>query len=256
MSDNQLLRYSRHIFLPEIDIQGQQALADARVLVLGAGGLGSPALMYLAAAGVGHLVVSDPDVVELSNLQRQIVHRQDSLDQLKADSARRHLLALNPDIEVDALPRALDDDELQQQAAAATVVVVGTDNFSSRHAANRACLSTGTPLVSAAAIAWEAQISTFDPRLADSPCFACLYPDSNEQALNCAETGVVSPLVGMLGSYQALEVIKLITGAGTPLIGRLQLFDARHGEWQTLRLKRNPECPACASFVASDTSRD
>ncbi len=246
LSDDQLLRYSRHIFLPEIDIRGQQALADARVLVLGAGGLGSPALLYLAAAGIGHLVVADPDVVELSNLQRQIVHQTDSQSQLKAESARDRLLALNPEIHVTALPRTLADDELVREADAATVVVVGTDNFASRHAANRACLLTSTPLVSAAAIAWEAQISTFDPRRDDSPCFACLYPDSDDEALNCADTGVVSPLVGMLGSYQALEAIKLITGAGTPLVGRLQVFDAKAGEWQQLRLRRQPQCPVCS----------
>ncbi|MCH8553083.1 MAG: molybdopterin-synthase adenylyltransferase MoeB [Natronospirillum sp.] len=248
LSDDQLLRYSRHIFLPDIDIRGQQALADARVLVLGAGGLGSPVLLYLAAAGVGHLVISDPDVVELSNLQRQIVHDSEGLNQSKVESARHRLLAMNPEIQVTALPRALDDQELLRQVQAADVVVVGTDNFASRHAANRACLQARIPLLSAAAIAWEGQISTFDSRREDSPCFACLYPDSDDQALNCAEAGVVSPLVGVLGSYQALEVIKLITGAGEPLVGRLQLFDGKSGEWQTLRLKRNPQCAVCSKL--------
>lgn len=246
LTDTQLLRYSRHIFLPDIDISGQQALADSCVLVLGAGGLGSPVLMYLAASGVGHLVISDPDIVDESNLQRQIVHRADQLNQLKVDSAAAQLRAMNPDIELTLLPHILDAEQLEKQAAEATVVVVGTDNFSSRYAANQACLNTRTPLVSAAAIAWEGQISVFDSRRADSPCFACLYPDGDDTALNCAETGVVSPLVGVLGSYQALETLKVITGAGDPLIGRLQLFDGLSGTWQSLTLNRHPQCPVCS----------
>lgn len=246
LTDTQLLRYSRHIFLPDIDVSGQQALADSRVLVLGAGGLGSPVLMYLAASGVGHLVISDPDVVDESNLQRQIVHRADQIAQLKVESAAAQLRAMNPDVELTLLPHALDKNQLHDQASAATVVVVGTDNFSSRYAANEACLNTGTPLVSAAAIAWEGQISVFDARRDDSPCFACLYPGGDDTALNCAETGVVSPLVGVLGSYQALETLKVITGVGEPLIGRLQLFDGKSGTWQTLTLKRHPECPVCS----------
>lgn len=245
LTDTQLLRYSRHIFLPDIDVTGQQALADSRVLVLGAGGLGSPVLMYLAASGVGHLVISDPDLVDESNLQRQIVHRADQVDQLKVDSAAAQLQAMNPDVRLTLLPYALNSEQLDEQASAATVVVVGTDNFSSRYAVNQACLNTGTPLVSAAAIGWEGQISVFDSRRDDSPCFACLYPDGDDTALNCAESGVVSPLVGVLGSYQALETLKVITGAGQPLIGRLQVFDGKSGHWQTLTLNRHPDCPVC-----------
>ena len=247
LSDQELLRYSRHIFLPDIDVAGQQALADSRVLVLGAGGLGSPALMYLAAAGVGHLVISDPDVVDLSNLQRQIIHTTDRLEHTKVDSAAAQIRSLNPHVTLTLLDHKLTEVELEAEVAQATLVVIGTDNFASRQAANLACLAQCTPLVSAAAIAWEGQITVFDPRQAESPCFACLYPDGNDQALNCAETGVVSPLVGILGSYQALEALKVITGAGQPLVGRLQLFDAKQGTWHSLRLTRNPECPACGS---------
>lgn len=247
LNDDQLLRYSRHIFLPDIDIGGQQALVDSRVLVLGAGGLGSPVLMYLAAAGVGHLAISDPDVVDTSNLQRQILHTQKRIGQLKVDSAAAQLSALNPELTLTLLPRVLEPEELQRQTEAATLVVVGTDNFASRYTANRACLATATPLISAAAIAWEGQISSFDPRQPASPCFACLYPEGSDQALNCADAGVVSPLVGILGSYQALEAIKLITGAGNPLVGRLQLFDGKTGDWQTLTLPRNPDCAACGA---------
>ncbi len=246
LTDSQLLRYSRHIFLPDIDVTGQQALADSRVLVLGAGGLGSPVLMYLATSGVGHLVISDPDVVDESNLQRQIVHRADQVDRLKVESAAVQLRAMNPDIELTLQPHTLSSEQLHEQAAAATVVVVGTDNFASRYAANQACLDTSTPLVSAAAIGWEGQISVFDSRRDDSPCFACLYPKGDDTALNCAESGVVSPLVGVLGSYQALETLKVITGAGHPLVGRLQVFDGLAGQWQTLTLNRQPACPVCA----------
>ncbi|MEX0584491.1 MAG: molybdopterin-synthase adenylyltransferase MoeB [Natronospirillum sp.] len=247
LSDQELLRYSRHLFLPEIDVTGQQALADSRVLVLGAGGLGSPVLMYLAAAGVGHLAISDPDVVDLSNLQRQVIHTTERIDQSKVASAAAQIQALNPHVNLTLLDHSLTETDLRVQTELATVVVVGTDNFVSRHAANRACLTTKTPLVSAAATAWEGQITVFDPRQPTSPCFACLYPAGDDQTLNCAETGVVSPLVGILGSYQALEALKVITSAGEPLVGRLQLFDAKLGSWQTLRLKRNPSCPACGN---------
>ena len=245
LNDQQLLRYSRHIFLPELDVKGQQSLVDSRVLVLGAGGLGSPVLLYLAAAGVGHLAISDPDVVDESNLQRQVIHTHDQIGSPKVDSAAQHLRALNPDIQLSLFPDILPAEALTTEAAKADVIVVGTDNFSSRYAANLASRETRTPLVSAAAIAWEGQISTFDPRLPESPCFACLYPEGEDGALNCADSGVISPLVGILGSVQALEAVKLITGAGVPLVGRLQLYEALSGNWQTLKLPRHPACRVC-----------
>lgn len=245
LSDHQLLRYSRHIFLPELDIKGQQALLDSRVLVLGAGGLGSPLLLYLAAAGIGHMVISDPDVVDESNLQRQVIHTQGDIGTPKVQSAARQLKALNPELELTLLAESLASIELTAQARQANVLVVGTDNFSSRYAANLASRETGTPLVSAAAIAWEGQLSSFDPRQPESPCFACLYPEGQDEALRCADSGVISPLVGVLGSLQALEVVKLITGAGEPLVGRLQIFDALNGQWQTFALPRHAGCRVC-----------
>lgn len=246
-SDAQLLRYSRQIFLPELDIVGQERLQRSRVLVLGMGGLGSPVALYLAAAGVGHLVFADPDEVDLSNLQRQVVHRTAAVGMTKVASARQTVLALNPEIQVTTVAEALDDARLLAEVQQADVVVAGTDNFASRHGANRACWTAKVPLVSAAAIAWEGQISVFDPRRAESPCLACLYPDHSDMALNCADTGVVAPLVGVIGTSMAMEVIKLITGVGEPLVGRLQLYDAKQGSWQTLRLPRDAACPVCGA---------
>lgn len=251
LSDTQLLRYSRQIFLPEIDIVGQEKLQSSRALVLGLGGLGSPVALYLAAAGVGHLVLSDPDEVDVSNLQRQIVHRTDAVGLSKVASAKQTLLALNPDIQVTALHGVLDDNSLLEEVRQADVVLAGTDNFSSRQAANRACWAAGVPLVSAAAIAWEGQISVFDPRRQDSPCLHCLYPDTNDAALNCAETGVVAPLVGIIGTSMAMEALKLMVGVGEPLVGRLQLYDAKLGNWQTLRLRPDPDCPVCSGAQAA-----
>ncbi|MFY0664120.1 MAG: molybdopterin-synthase adenylyltransferase MoeB [Natronospirillum sp.] len=247
LSDNQLLRYSRQIFLPDIDIVGQEALQNSRVLVLGLGGLGSPVALYLAAAGVGHLVLSDPDEVDLSNLQRQIVHRTEAIGRPKVESAKQTIQALNPDVIVTALHGVLNDEEMLVEVQKADVVLAGTDNFASRQAANRACWQAGVPLVSAAAIAWEGQISVFDPRRADSPCLHCLYPVTNDTALNCADTGVVAPLVGVIGTSMAMEAMKLIVGVGEPLVGRVQLYDAKQGSWQTLRLRPDPQCPVCSA---------
>lgn len=250
MDDAQLRRYSRQIRLPQVGESGQQKLVDARVLIIGMGGLGSPASMYLAAAGVGHLVVSDFDRVDETNLQRQIVHGESSIGESKASSAKHRLLSINPRVHVDALDYELDDDELEQQVARATVVVDCTDNFTSRFTLNRACLAQRTPLVSAAAIRWEAQLSTFDSRRDDSPCYRCLYPDTSVEGATCAAEGVISPLVGIVGSIQALEVLKIVTGAGETLCGRLLLVDGLSMEFQTLGLNRNPECPDCG--VARD----
>jgi molybdopterin/thiamine biosynthesis adenylyltransferase len=245
MDEALLARYSRQIKLPQIGETGQRALLDARVLVIGMGGLGSPASMYLAASGVGHLVISDFDRVDESNLQRQIVHGEASVGESKASSAKHRLLSLNSHVQVDAIDYELDGEELSQQVAQASVVVDCTDNFTSRFALNRACLAHRTPLVSAAAIRWEAQISTFDPGREDSPCYRCLYPDTSVEAATCAAEGVMAPLVGIVGSIQAVEAIKLITGSGETLCGRLLLLDALTMEFQALALKRNPDCPDC-----------
>ena len=233
--------------LAQIGQDGQERLNAARVLVVGLGGLGSPAAMYLAASGVGHIVLSDYDVVELSNLQRQIVHRSDDVGRNKVESARNTLLALNPEIEVTPIHWALDDD-LDAEVAAATVVVDATDNFESRFALNAACWRSRTPLVSGAAIRMEGQIAVFDPRDPQSPCYRCLYSDDGDvEGEPCALVGVLAPLLGIIGSVQAVETIKLITGFGTSLAGRLIVLDATEMEWRELRLGKDPACPVCGT---------
>ncbi len=241
--------------LAEIGERGQERLNAARVLVVGLGGLGSPVAMYLAASGVGHIVLSDYDAVELSNLQRQIVHGSADIGRTKVESARDTLLALNPEIEVTPLPWALDDD-LDAQVATATVVVDATDNFESRFALNAACRRHATPLVSGAAIRMEGQIAVFDPRDPDSPCYRCLYTDDGRvEGEPCALVGVLAPLLGIVGSVQAAETIKLIAGFGTSLAGRLIAFDAADMEWRELRLPRDPACPVCGTGAASPPAR-
>ncbi len=241
--------------LAEIGERGQERLNAARVLVVGLGGLGSPVAMYLAASGVGHIVLSDYDAVELSNLQRQIVHGSADIGRTKVESARDTLLALNPEIEVTPLPWALDDD-LDAQVATATVVVDATDNFESRFALNAACRRHATPLVSGAAIRMEGQIAVFDPRDPDSPCYRCLYADDGRvEGEPCALVGVLAPLLGIVGSVQAAETIKLIAGFGTSLAGRLIAFDAADMEWRELRLPRDPACPVCGTGAASPPAR-
>ena len=231
--------------LAQIGQEGQDRLNAARVLVIGLGGLGSPVAMYLASSGVGHIVLSDYDVVELSNLQRQIVHRSGDVGRNKVESARDTLLALNPAIEVTPIHWALDDD-LDSEVAAATVVVDATDNFESRFALNAACWRHGTPLVSGAAIRMEGQIAVFDPRDPESPCYRCLYSDDERaEGEPCALVGVLAPLLGIIGSVQAVETIKLIAGFGTSLAGRLIALDATEMEWRELRLGKDPACPVC-----------
>lgn len=246
MNNAERHRYSRQICLPEVGEAGQQRLLDSRVLVLGLGGLGSPVALYLAAAGVGHLVVSDYDWVDESNLQRQVIHRHADIGESKTTCARRTLLELNPALQVDAIDHELDDDELLQQARAAEVLVDCTDNFPSRFALNRASLATGVPLVSGAAIRWQGQLAAFFPARADSPCYACLYPDESVEGLTCAAEGVIAPLVGVIGSMQALWVLRVLLGEQDSLCGRVLLFDALASEWQTMPLARKPDCPRCA----------
>ncbi len=245
MDDAQRTRYSRQIRLPQVGEEGQQKLLDGRVLIIGMGGLGAPTALYLAAAGIGHIVISDFDRVDESNLQRQIVHTEASVGESKASSARQRLLALNPRVRVDAVDYELDDEELDSAVRAADVVLDCTDNFTSRFTLNRVCLAHRTPLVSAAAIRWEAQLSTFDTRRDDSPCYRCLYPDTSVEGATCAAEGVMAPLVGIVGCIQAAEAIKLIIGNGEVLCGRLLLVDVLSMEFQSVKLKRNPDCPDC-----------
>jgi len=246
LNDEQLLRYSRQIMLPEIDIAGQEKLLDSSVLIIGLGGLGSPAAIYLAGAGVGELVLSDHDTVDVSNLQRQIVHRNDTIGETKVASAARSLQQLNPGTRIQSVDRKLEGDELLQAVNAADVVLDATDNFGARYAVNDACWQTTTPLVSGAAIRWEGQVAVFDPRSADSPCYRCLYSEGDDEALNCSENGVIAPVVGIIGTCQAMEAIKLITGVGDTLTGHVLYFDAKRMEWRKLGLSPDPNCATCA----------
>ena len=247
ITDAQLLRYSRQIMLPEIDVAGQEKLLDAHVLILGMGGLGSPAALYLASAGVGRLTLCDHDAVEVSNLQRQIVHRQASLGEAKVVSAKQTLSEINPDVQLDTLDHKLHGDRLLQAVADADLVLDATDNFFARYAINDACWQTTTPLVSGAAIRWEGQVAVFDPRQADSPCYRCLYAEGDDEALNCSENGVLGTVVGIIGTCQAMEAIKLITGAGEPLTGYVLYFDGKRMDWRKLSLGKNPQCATCAA---------
>ena len=247
MNDTQLLRYARHILLDEFGIEGQEKLLAARVLVVGAGGLGSPAALYLASAGVGHIILADHDTIELSNLQRQILHTNDRVGQLKAESGRQAMLALNPEITVEVRTQRLDAHALLTEIAGVDVVLDCTDNFATRHAVNRACVVHGKPLVSGAAIRFEGQVSVFDPRDDLAPCYHCLFPEAEDvEALSCATTGVFSPLVGIIGSMQAAEAIKVIAGVGQTLKGRLLMLDALDMQWHSVRVKRDPACLVCA----------
>jgi len=248
MDDARLLRYSRQILLPEIDITGQRKLLAASVAIFGLGGLGSPIALYLAAAGVGRLVLIDFDTVELSNLQRQIIHLTRDLGRPKVESAREKLLALNPEIQVEVETRVLDGDALDAVVAGVDLVLDGTDNFPTRFGLNAACLRQRRPLVSGAAIRFEGQVSVYFPGQGESPCYRCLYDDGAGTDETCAQTGVVAPLLGIIGSVQALEALKVLAGIGTPLTGRLLVFDGLQMEWRSLRFKRDPRCPVCSTI--------
>lgn len=245
MNDEQLLRYSRQIMLPDVDLDGQDKLLAAHVLIIGLGGLGSPVAMYLAAAGVGHLTLLDFDAVDLTNLQRQIVHTTARIGMNKAASAAQGLRELNPDVRVDTIEQLLDADALLAQVKLASLVIDCTDNFQTRFAINAACVAAKVPLVSGAAIRLEGQVAVFDARVETSPCYRCLYEEDSDD-LTCAANGVLAPLVGVIGSMQALEAIKLICGFGTGLAGRLLLLDARHSQWRELKLPKDPCCPLCS----------
>ncbi|PHV11666.1 HesA/MoeB/ThiF family protein [Chitinimonas sp. BJB300] len=247
-SDDALLRYSRHILLDEVGIEGQRKLAAASILIVGMGGLGSPAAMYLASAGVGQLLLADADTVELTNLQRQIVHRHDSLGQRKVTSAQATLAGINPQITVVPLAERLQGESLVTAIAQADVVLDCSDNFPTRHAVNRACFAQGKPLVSGAAVRFDGQFAVFDPRQADSPCYRCLFDEDGDTSDGpCATFGVFAPLVGIIGAMQAAEALKILLDMpGIPL-GKLMVLDLRTHDWRNLRFKRDPHCPVCAS---------
>lgn len=247
LTDEQLLRYSRQILLPQIDVPGQLRLAQSRVLIVGLGGLGSPVALYLAAAGVGELHLADFDAVDLTNLQRQVLHDTASLGQTKVESAAARLKALNPDIRLQLHRQALDADSLGAALAAVDLVLDCTDNFAIREAINAACVVARKPLISGAAIRLSGQLSVFDLRRADSPCYHCLYGDGDSTELTCSEAGVVGPLVGVVGSLQALEALKLLAGFGTSLVGRLLLIDALDTRFREVRVSRDPQCAVCGT---------
>jgi molybdopterin/thiamine biosynthesis adenylyltransferase len=246
MNDQQLLRYARHILLDEVGIEGQEKFLAARVLIVGLGGLGSPAALYLATAGVGDMTLVDHDVVELSNLQRQILHTMTSVNHPKAQSAHAMLTAFNPDVRLHTRVERLQGHALNQAVAHADVVLDCTDNFATRHAINQACVQHCKPLVSGAALRFEGQISVFDLRHADAPCYHCLFPQTQDtQATNCATTGVFAPLVGIIGSMQAAEALKLLADVGQSLSGRLLRLEGRTMQWHDVRVRRDPECAVC-----------
>jgi molybdopterin/thiamine biosynthesis adenylyltransferase len=248
MNDDQLLRYSRHILLDDVGIDGQQRWLDARALVIGAGGLGSPVALYLATAGIGSLTLVDGDTVELTNLQRQIAHTLARVGEPKVHSAAAAVAALNPEVRVVTLHERVDAARLAALVAEADVVIDCSDNFITRHAVNAACVRHARPLVSGAAIGFDAQIAVYDTRDASSPCYACVFaPDANFEEAHCASMGVFAPLVGIIGSMQAAEALKLLAGVGSPLVGRLQMLDARRMAWSEIVVPRNGACAVCRS---------
>ena len=251
MNDDQLLRYSRHILLPEIGIEGQERLLASRVLIIGAGGLGSPAALYLAAGGVGTIVLADGDTVDLTNLQRQILHDTQSVGMPKATSGHAALARINPQIDVVPLQRRLEGDELERLIGDADVVLDCSDNFATRHAVNHACIRQRKPLVSGAAVRFDGQVSVFDLRDESSPCYHCLFPENAElEEERCAVTGVFAPLTGIIGTIQAAEALKLLAGIGENLKGRLIVFDALSMQWRTVKLVKDLACGACAKVTA------
>ncbi|MCX7209589.1 MAG: HesA/MoeB/ThiF family protein [Burkholderiales bacterium] len=248
MNDQQLLRYSRHILLDEIGIEGQEKLLAAHAVIIGAGGLGSPVALYLASAGVGKITLVDNDEVDLTNLQRQILHNTASVGQSKAESGKQTLHEINPTIDVVALVARADAEQLKTLVSSADVVLDCTDNFKTRHAINHACVAAGVPLVSGAAIRMDGQVAVFDTRQPKAPCYACLFPpDKQFEEVQCSVMGVFAPLVGIIGTIQAAEALKLIMGVGTSLSQRLLMLDARTMEWTSIHTTHNPQCPVCSS---------
>ena len=246
MNDQQLLRYSRHILLDALGIEGQEKLLAGHALIIGAGGLGSPAALYLASAGLGHLTLADGDTVDFTNLQRQILHTMDRVDMGKAESGRIALGQINPEIQVTALGQRLSGTQLDELVASADVVLDCTDNFATRHAINRACVRHRTPLVSGAAIRFDGQVSVYDLHREDAPCYHCLFPEGEDaEEVRCAVMGVFAPLTGMVGAMQAAEALKLVAGIGDSLTGRLLLIDALTMNWRTVKFRKDPDCAVC-----------
>ena len=247
MNDEQLLRYSRHILLDPIGIDGQTRIRESRLLSVGAGGLGSPAALYLASAGVGKIILADGDTVDLTNLQRQILHGQSSLGLAKALSGQTALARINPEVTVVPVTERLAGQQLEALVADVDAVLDCCDNFDTRHAVNRACVAYRVPLISGAAIRFSGQVAVFDARRADSPCYHCLFPEGEDaEEMRCAVTGVFAPLTGIIGATQAAEALKLISGAGQSLVGRLLLLDALNMEWRSVRYGKDPHCAVCA----------
>jgi molybdopterin/thiamine biosynthesis adenylyltransferase len=248
MTDDELLRYSRHILLPEVGVEGQERLLSSRALVIGAGGLGSPVALYLAGGGVGHITLVDHDTVDVTNLQRQIAHGQDSVGQPKVASARQRMLQMNPLARIECLQEKANAPRLHELVGRADVVLDCSDNFATRQAVNAACVAHGVPLVSGAAIGWDGQISVYDTRQPEHPCYACVFPpDTTFEEVRCATMGVFAPLVGIIGSLQAAEALKLLAGAGSSMAGRLCMFDLRTAQWDEVLVARQPACPVCSS---------
>ena len=248
MDDRQLLRYSRHILLDDIGVEGQERLLAAHALVIGAGGLGSPVALYLASAGVGRITLVDDDTVDLTNLQRQIAHTEARVGQPKVASARAAIAAINPDVQVHTVAHRADEALLRPLVAEADVVLDCTDNFATRQALNRACVAARQPLVAGAAIGFDGQVSVYDLRRDDSPCYACVFPATQTvEEVRCATMGVFAPLVGLIGTVQAAEALKLLCGIGQPLVGRLLMLDSRRMEWTEVRVQRQPGCQVCST---------
>jgi molybdopterin/thiamine biosynthesis adenylyltransferase len=245
MNDDQLLRYSRHIMLPQVDAKGQQKLLDSTALIVGMGGLGSPVAMYLAAAGVGHLILADFDIVEINNLQRQIIHSTSDIGKAKVDSAHDRLKQINPEVTVTRFNKLLDDENLDDLVPQVDIVIDGCDNFATRFAVNRACVKHHKPLVSGAAIRFEGQISVFPNNNENFPCYQCLYREEGEEDQTCSANGVLAPIVGLVGSIQAIEAIKVLLGIGDTLSGKLMVIDGLTMETRTLKFKKDPACPVC-----------
>jgi len=250
MNDTQLLRYSRQIMLPDFDLAGQTTLLESTALIIGLGGLGSPIAMYLAAAGVGHLILVDFDTVEISNLQRQIIHTTEQLGQSKVASAKAALQQLNPEIRLTCVNQQLNANQLKEYVQTSNIVLDGSDNFNTRFMLNQVCVENQTPLVSGAAIRLEGQVSVFLNN-GQGPCYRCLYKDGEDQDMTCSENGVLAPVVGIIGSIQATEAIKVLTHLGEPLDGRLMMLDAKYMEWRTIKLKKDPSCPVCSQHTSS-----
>lgn len=247
LTDDELLRYSRQILMPNFDIAGQQALKSARVLIVGSGGLGCPVALYLGAAGVGHLTLVDDDRIEVANLQRQIAFATNQIGESKAERLADRICGINPLITVEVISQRLVNDDFNAPVAQASLVLDCCDNFNTRFALNRACVKAGVPLISGAAIRGEGQISVYDSRQPQSPCYHCLYPEQGNEDLTCSEAGVIAPLVGMIGAAQAMEAIKVISGVGKPLVGRLLIVDAWRMEWREMKLAKDPACPVCSN---------